>query len=403
MTIRDKVEGESPNGRVLFLEDLRKCLGIGASDCDTPTSDNLSASVDPTKPFFDTILIGHDLRGDFPKMHAEGIKFDPHLYYFGCIDTYVVIEDTHREGFGRSLGRLMEYYGLAKGRIVKPKALPASKAKFVFYGGHNAGNDAVAALKVSLAQALDSDIKTMFCGESDDLTDEILNNPLPGIQKNMILIAYDSEGVESNRYDEKGRPIGPATTEHGFAWLKLADVADIPPGKNGINWHPYIRARHWLNWEYRNFANYKYVAGNPRGFWKEYGATKYYHESEGPTPFHKLFEELAGDLVGAVEGVDGIEKVTKKLELTTLGGDWPAVGGSTANIGGEMTKEVTNSSGKQPAWGGKGMGSRKFMTCPRGKEPDFGGTAQGLRENPVTNKGNARSWAQVARASTSNI
>ena len=237
MTIRDKVEEESPNGHVLTLKDLRKCLGIDTSDYDTSISDEPSASVDPTKPFVETILIGHDLRGDFPKMHAEGIKFDPHLHYFGCIDTYVVVEDTQRGHFGRSLSHLMQYYGLASGKMVKPRALPASKAKFVIYGGHNAGNDAIASLKVAIAQAFDSDVKTLSYGESheDGLTDDLLSKPLPRMRRDMILLAYDAEGVESNRYDRNGSPIGPATTEHGFAWLKLADVADIAPGRNGIN------------------------------------------------------------------------------------------------------------------------------------------------------------------------
>lgn len=243
MAIREKVEEESPDGRVLFLEDLRKCLGIGTSDRDVPAAEEASNSVYPTNTLPSVLLVGHDLRGDFPKMRAEGISFDPYLTYYGCIDTYVVIKDTGNEQFGESLGRLMAHYGLASGSIVRPKNLPASKAKFVFFGGHNAGNDAIATLKVAIAQALDPEIRSRFLGTSgseDDLTDEFLSKPLRAMEKNMILLSYDSEGVEPNRYDRKRRPIGPATTEHGFAWLNLSAVADIPPGPNGVNWHPYI-------------------------------------------------------------------------------------------------------------------------------------------------------------------
>ncbi|KAL9073103.1 MAG: hypothetical protein Q9161_003157 [Pseudevernia consocians] len=328
MTIRDKVEEESPNGRVLFIEDLRNCLGLRFSSYEAPLPGEASAPVDLTRPFVEVLLVGHDLRGDFPKMRAEGIKFDPHLHYFGCIDTHVIIEDTCNEQFGRSLGRLMGHYGLAEGKIVRPKNLPASKAKFVFFGGHNAGNDAIATLQVAIAQALDSEIESRFCEESEsdhDLTGDFLSKPPRGMKKNMILLAYDAEGVEPNRYDKRRRPIGPATTEHGFAWLRLADVAEIPPGKNGVNWHRYIKARHWLNWEYRNFANYKYVVGNPHGFWKDFGETQYYHESEGPTPFHMLFQDLASAVafdkkssdatdIATVNGTATVEEVMTMLD-----------------------------------------------------------------------------------------
>ena len=108
----------------------------------------------------------------------------------------------------------------------------------------------------------------------------------------MVLLSYDSEGVESNRYEKQRRPLGPATAEHGFAWLSLADVADVAPGTNGVNWHRHIQARHWLNWDYRNFANFKYVLGNPLGFWKEFGQAQYYFESDGSAPFNRMFREI---------------------------------------------------------------------------------------------------------------
>ena len=294
MTIRDKVKEESPDGIVLSIEDLRKFLGIGTPLHHTSALGEVSASINA--PVVEVLLVGHDLRGDFPKMRAEGINFDPHLHYVGCIDTHVIVEDACTEFFPKALGRLMQYYGLADGRIIKPKNLPASKAKFVFFGGHNAGNDAIGTLQVAIAQALDRDIKSRCGGEAgldDYLTDEVLSKPLINTKRNLVLLSYDSEGVESNRWDKKGRPIGPATTEHGFAWLDLGEIADVPPGPGGVNWHPYIRARHWLNWDYRNFANFKYVVGNPRGFWKKYGETQYYFDNEGPAPFHRMFQNIA--------------------------------------------------------------------------------------------------------------
>ena len=397
MTIRDKVEQESPDGHVLFIEDLRKCLGIGTSGCETPASDQASASVDPTKPFVEVLLVGHDLRGDFPKMRADGIDFDPHLYYFGCVDTYVVIEDTCKEHFGRSLSRLMEHYGLAQGRIARPKNLPASKAKFVFFGAHNAGNDAIATLKVAIAQALDSEIKS-FYGESDcedDLTDEFLSKPLRGMKRNMVLLAYDTEGVESNRYDRQGRRMASATTEHGFAWLILAEVADVPPGRNGINWHPYIQARHWLNWDYRNFANFKYVVGNPLGFWKEYGDTRYYVESEGPAPFHQLFRELASAVVvkrssdatknATAEEISSLEEVTSLLEKTAIEERTPVLEGKRAEI---FRGSAVRSRGNMPHFRGSSARGDRNMAGNGGNGPNFRGNFARDDRNMAGNRGN---------------
>lgn len=304
MTIRDKVEEESPDGRVLSIQDFRNFLGIGTPQHHASAPGEVSASLSTPEPITEVLLIGHDLRGDLPKMRADGITFEPCLHYVGCADTHVVVEDACNANLPKSLGRLMEHYSLASGKIVKPECVPASKAKFVFFGGHNAGNDAIGTLKVSIAQALDRGIKSRFGGggsQDDDLTDEVLNKPLKNMRRNLVLLSYDTETVESHRYDRQGNPIGPATTEHGFAWLNLAEVANIPPGPYGVNWHPYIRARHWLN---GNFANYKYVVGNPLGFWKEYGETEYYFDSEGPAPFHRMFEKIACTVVGGERKAD---------------------------------------------------------------------------------------------------
>lgn len=391
MTIREKVEAESPNGRVLFLEDLRKCLGIGTPDHDSPAAKEASDSTESSNTLPNVLLVGHDLRGDFPKMRAEGIKFEPHLAYYGCIDTYVVIKDTGNEHLGESLGSLMAHYGFASGRIVKPKNLPMSKAKFVFYGGHNAGNDAIATLKVAIAQALDPAIRSAFwetSGKEGDLTDEFLSKPLGAVKKNMVLIAYDSEGVESNRYDRQRRPIGPATTEHGFAWLDLAAVADIAPGPNGVNWHSHIQARHWLNWDYRNFANFKYVVGNPRGFWKEFGETQYYFESEGPAPFHRLFQEISSAATVAKERSNTLEKGLEKSPNTVEEVDALLEKTSLQQSSSAAEKEMPDVRGNEPSSRGssvRGRGSYRDV-CARGR----GGMAGNSGANPNYRGNSAR-------------
>ena len=401
MTVRDKVEEESPDGRVLYIKDLRECLGVGTSDCDDTVSDEASNPIDTPKICVEVLLIGHDLRGDFPKMRAEGIRFDPYFDYLGCIDTHVIVEDTDREYFPKSLGRLVQYYGLASGRMVRPKNLPASKAKFVFFGGHNAGNDAIATLKVAIAQAFDPEIGTMFCRQPKkeaNLTSEFLSKPLLGMKKNMVLLAYDSEGVESNRYDRQRRLLGPATTEHGFAWLNLVEVADVPPGTDGVNWHPYIRARHWLNWEYRNFANFKYVVGNPRGFWKNYGETKYYFESEGPVPFHEMFRDIACAAIVAKESPEASEKATVKenatleqvtslLEKTILGESFPVIEGGVAVT--VSSNHFTRGKSQRGRGNFRGFPSRGRArgSSHRGSIPGCGGTSSRGDEHEASDRG----------------
>ena len=237
MTIRDKVEEESPDGRVLSIEDLRKCLGIGPPQHHSSAPGEVSASIKASDPVVEVLLVGHDLRGDFPKMRTEGMDFHPYLHYVGCVDTHVVVEDACEDCLPKGLGRLMQYYGLASGRIVNPSYLPASKAKFVFFGGHNAGNGAIGTLKVSIAQALDRGIKSNLGGEARQhnyLTDEILSHPLKNIKRNLVLLSYDSESVESNRYDRKRKPIGPATTEHGWIWPRLPTYLLDPMASIGI-------------------------------------------------------------------------------------------------------------------------------------------------------------------------
>lgn len=396
MTVRDATRRESPDGNVLYIEELRGHLGVR-----TDASEGFSPS-NATKTRPEVLLIGHDMNGDFRKMAQDGIDVQKYFDYLGCVDTHVIIEDTGST-MGKSLGALVYHYDLAKPEYKSPMC-PSIPRKLSFAGSHCAGNDAIVTAIGALSLALDLSLKTSGRHENTvnegELPEDWLQKPLQGMNKNLILLAYDTEGVETPRYkpDVRNR-----TSEHGFAWLRIAEIAHIPPGRHGENWRPYVRAEHWINHDFRSFSNRYFCVGNPHGFWPRYGKSQYYRVTEGPAPFHRLFEELAGDYVGAIEGDDAVGEVTKTLEQTTLGGDFPAVGGNAASVEGEMTKELTNASGKQPAWRANVMGTREVMTSTSGNVPDFGATAKSLRGNPGTNKGNGRSWAQVAQTNTSII
>ncbi len=62
MTVRDATRRESPDGHLLYIEELRKHLGIEVAAGES------SASADTLKDGAEVLLIGHDMHDDFLKM-----------------------------------------------------------------------------------------------------------------------------------------------------------------------------------------------------------------------------------------------------------------------------------------------------------------------------------------------
>ena len=311
MTVRGATRRESPDGHVLYIEDIRRHLGVrsgaGKSDAlpDTPK----------TRP--EVILIGHDMHGDFRNMERDDIDLRRTFNYSGCLDTAAILEDTDA-CIGKSLSSLVSHYDLAK----LEWKVPASNkvpGKYAFVGSHCAGNDAIKNLEAGLAQALDLTVNTPGHKSMDEpkLPNDWLDKSLQAMNTSMILLAYDTESVEIPKY----KPNVPnRTSEHGFAWLRIADIANIAPGHNACNWRPFIHARHWINSDFRNFKNRFYCVGNPLGFWPEYGKSQYYRVREGPAVFHRMFEEIANFPAGSVKEDESIGGVAALLEKTTLVG-----------------------------------------------------------------------------------
>ncbi len=308
----------SPDGHVLFVEEARILLGIGADVT------NALSSADSANPGPRLFLVGHNMEQDFKAMEDDGIELGNHFYYSGCIDTHVIIEDTEGS-MPKGLSGLMGYYGFAKCKYSKPKR---GVGKLVFVGAHNAGNDAVATLKVAIAQALDLAIKTRRhheCTGEEQLPAKWYDEPLKGLDPNMIWLAYDCETAEINSYNPGALS---RTTEHGFAWWRAADCLEVPPGLHGVNWHPYIQARHWINRDFRGYENMLWVVGNSRGFWREYGNSEYYDARDGPAPFHALFARMAVEhavLKAATSNAIKGTRILKSMPSTPLSTIDPAV------------------------------------------------------------------------------
>ena len=315
MTVRDATRRKSPDGYVLYIEDLRQHLGLGTN------AGEGSSSEDAPKARPEVILIGHDMHGDFQNLKRDGIDLQTSFHYSGCLDTAVIIEDTSPY-MGKSLSSLVSHYDLAEMEWTKP-GCDKIPGKYTFKGSHCAGNDAIKTLEVSLAQALDLTIKTpgpKSANAPNPLTDW-LDQPLGSLNTNLILLSYDTETVETPRY----KPLIPnRTSEHGFAWLRLRDIAHLAPGENACNWRPFIRARHYINQDFRNFTNRFYCVGNPLGFYPEYGPSHYYRVREGSAPFHRMFQKIADFGAAGVsrggERDEDIGEVTALLEETTLVG-----------------------------------------------------------------------------------
>lgn len=236
-------------------------------------------------------------------MEKAGIDISQHLHYAGCGDTHIWIEDTGSP-LPKGLSALIDHYGLAKCHYTKPLK---NGQKWVFIGAHNAGNDAVMTVKLALAQAFDRGLVS-GSGKALDMEDpKWFDKPLKGMDVDMILLAYDTESATNARY---ATAVLNRTTEHAFAWLRLVDVVGIAPGQHGINWNPYIRARHWINKELKHYKNQDFCVGNPHGFWEQYGKSLYYMDQEGPAPFQALFKELAD-----ARRVDEAAAAVERLEM----------------------------------------------------------------------------------------
>jgi len=312
MPVRAKVAHESPNGKVLSIGEFRGCLGM------IPCPKEGSASAERCKSRPEVLLLGHDMHSDFKNMKKAGMDLEKQLLYFGCVDTHVITEDTGMP-LPKGLSALMERYELAQCHRSRPNK---QSAKWVFIGAHNAANDAIATLKVAIAEALDPRIGAW--GGGDLKSKEDWSTKSFGVMNtNMILLAYDSEAATNMHYKPS---VQNRTTEHGFAWLRLSDVVAVDPGAHGDGWHPFIQASHFVNREFRKYENSDWMVGNRDGFWPQYGMSKFFDVKDGAAPFDALFESLAlGKPNANVCMTTNISERAEPEPVKLTPGDFPAL------------------------------------------------------------------------------
>ncbi|GIZ39297.1 hypothetical protein CKM354_000268500 [Cercospora kikuchii] len=95
-----------------------------------------------------------------------------------------------------------------------------------------------------------------------------------------ILIAIDCEAFERAPH---------MITEVGLATLDTRDLKGVAPGKNGKNWHQFIRGRHIRVLEYQNYKNSDFVQGCPGAF--EFGNSEFVSKNSVASVLAASFQE----------------------------------------------------------------------------------------------------------------
>ena len=110
---------------------------------------------------------------------------------------------------------------------------------WIFQGQHNAMNDAVATLKVLLAQALDININSAVGNPLSLGYDNLLALLDASDDDPPILVAIDTEKID-HRDEKRGEK--DTVFQVGVAWLDVQDLRNKRAGNNGINWHSNIQS-----------------------------------------------------------------------------------------------------------------------------------------------------------------
>ena len=102
--------------------------------------------------------------------------------------------------------------------------------------------------------------------------------PLYAIENEPVLIAIDVEAHERN---------STVITEVGVATLDTRDIIGEDPGKFGLNWQKFIRARHFRVAEWFHHVNHEFIRGCPDRF--EFGESETVSRDDLPSTLASCF------------------------------------------------------------------------------------------------------------------
>ena len=103
-------------------------------------------------------------------------------------------------------------------------------------------------------------------------TDESLSDHLPFFNPNMVLMAFDAEGV------------GTEASDHPFECIDVGDIYGITPGHRIANWWSFMKAKQYLRQKFSKQRR-QWTDDKPLEFWRQYSKTLLYTSSENSIVF----------------------------------------------------------------------------------------------------------------------
>lgn len=165
-------------------------------------------------------------------------------------DTQGLVQDTNNDRLPQGLPDLVLQFKLFPSVYSRRKR--SWRGGLVFLGAHDAGNDAIANLKLWTDFNLDSlffyndDDDHAYIADVDDLRavyhwiDEWLRKVMHNKNPNLFIMCFDAEGVE-------GTPL-----EYGFTWHRTSNVMSIVQKEKGQRWWSKLKAKHFLVKEFKD-------------------------------------------------------------------------------------------------------------------------------------------------------
>lgn len=122
----------------------------------------------------------------------------------------------------------------------------------------------------------------MFIGQIVASAPPAVDTSLPApfkFDRSVVFVCVDVEAYEKDHTK---------ITEVGVATLDTHHLEDIAPGRDGENWRPLIRARHFRIRDYAHLVNNEYVSGCPGSFF--FGQSEFVSLRDAPATIASCFQ-----------------------------------------------------------------------------------------------------------------
>ncbi|GAB1743985.1 hypothetical protein NU219Hw_g1025t1 [Hortaea werneckii] len=189
----------------------------------------------------------------------------------------------------RDVAQFKEYMEKAQeASKAKGKAKKKAQSQASYYRKQEAGKQVLRAQRyLGLAAKSEDDLIEGMSNLSLAATDPTIP-PCHPFEQDAVIIAIDCEA-----YERQPKLI----TEVGVATLDTRDLRGQVPGEVGLEWHKFIRARHFRIRENKHLINHEFCEGNPDKF--DFGTTEFVGKDQISSVltscFHPPYSKLADD------------------------------------------------------------------------------------------------------------